>query len=576
MITVTSMFGGNYLSLKSNYAYKGRLSRLPGARWNPDIRTWVIPRNSLQALINEFQGELYFKTPLWKILGQPEPPKEEIRYFFPKEAAPEMFLTPYDYQKDGIAFMIDRINRYGFALCADGVGLGKTLESIGTIKYFKETANVKRVVIVCKKSIKHQWKKEIVKIAGIDENCIFVTGDTKAKRKKAYEGAMALDEFVLITNYNNFLGDFNELASMNFDFAVIDEVHCLKNRNGKMNQAIGEITRGVKTILLTGTPIMSKPDDIYGIIKLVKPLYFGDYEEFKERYMVEDYTPFGMQIIGARNLDELRERIQSFMIRRTKDDVHMELPEVIESEEHVLPDKTQTRLFELIAKQSSSFAQKIEQMVDANGNPLKPEYISEINDLRDREKGLRAAKQFAADDPRCFLKLKDSPMNKSLKEAIPENYKRSPKTEATLDKIEEIINAEGKVIVFTHFRTSAVLLAEEIKDNLKANVLMYTGVESEEIRDQNINLFWNSEEHNILIGTEAMAEGLNLQCANYIINYEQADTYAQKNQRTGRIQRIGSQYSHASVYDMITDTSLDEIKMNKIEKDKQLSAALVT
>ncbi len=215
-------------------------------------------------------------------------------------------------------------------------------------------------------------------------------------------------------------------------------------------------------------------------------------------------------------------------------------------------------------------------MVDANGNPLKPEYTSEINDLRDREKGLLAAKQFAADDPRCFLKLKDSPMNKSLKEAIPENYKRSPKTEATLDKIEEIINAEGKVIIFTHFRTSAVLLAEEIKDSLKANILMYTGVESEEIRDQNINLFWNSEEHNILIGTEAMAEGLNLQCASYIINYEQADTYAQKNQRTGRIQRIGSHYSHASVYDMITDSSFDEIKMNKIEKDKQLSAALVT
>ena len=576
MITVTSIFGGNYLSLKSNYAYKGRLSQLPGARWNPDIRTWVIPINSLQALINDFQGELYFKTPLWKILGKSEPPKEEIRYFFPKEAAPEMFLTPYDYQNDGIAFMIDRINKYGFALCADGVGLGKTLESIGTIKHFKETANVKRVVIVCKKSIKHQWKKEIVKIAGMDENCIFVTGDTKAKRKKAYDGARALGEFVLITNYNNFLGDFNELASMNFDFAVIDEVHCLKNRNGKMNQAIGEITRGVKTILLTGTPIMSKPDDIYGIISLVKPLYFGEYEEFKERYMVEDSTPFGVQIIGARNLDELRKRIQSFMIRRTKDDVHMELPEVIESEEHVIPDKTQIRLFELIAKQSSSFAQEIEQMVDANGNPLKPEYTSEINDLRDREKGLLAAKQFAADDPRCFLKLKDSPMNKSLKEAIPENYKRSPKTEATLDKIEEIINAEGKVIIFTHFRTSAVLLAEEIKDSLKANVLMYTGVESEEIRDQNINLFWNSEEHNILIGTEAMAEGLNLQCASYIINYEQADTYAQKNQRTGRIQRIGSHYSHASVYDMITDSSFDEIKMNKIEKDKQLSAALVT
>ena len=80
---------------------------------------------------------------------------------------------------------------------------------------------------------------------------------------------------------------------------------------------------------------------------------------------------------------------------------------------------------------------------------------------------------------------------------------------------------------------------------------------------------------NVLIGTEACAEGLNLQVAGYLINYEQSETYAQRNQRIGRIRRIGSSYNELKVYDMITENSFDEIRYNKLLRDKDVSDALL-
>ena len=72
-----------------------------------------------------------------------------------------------------------------------------------------------------------------------------------------------------------------------------------------------------------------------------------------------------------------------------------------------------------------------------------------------------------------------------------------------------------------------------------------------------------------------MAEGLNLQVARYVIHYEQADTYAQKEQRNGRIRRIGSKYESVNVIDILSKDSFDTVKLMKLKRDKLISDSVL-
>jgi superfamily II DNA/RNA helicase len=172
-------------------------------------------------------------------------------------------------------------------------------------------------------------------------------------------------------------------------------------------------------------------------------------------------------------------------------------------------------------------------------------------------------------------------MKDTFGKLVPTSYKMSSKTEAILDSVEDITTNGDKVILFTKFRTCAEMIAKDIEKELKEPVLLYTGAENDAQRDIAIDFFKNTTTYNVLIGTEAMAEGLNLQCAKYVINIDQPDTLAIKTQRIGRARRAGSQFSNVIVYDMITSStdkahSKDEERLQNIVNNQDLTDALVS
>jgi SNF2 family DNA or RNA helicase len=127
--------------------------------------------------------------------------------------------------------------------------------------------------------------------------------------------------------------------------------------------------------------------------------------------------------------------------------------------------------------------------------------------LEGRSKGLIAARQAASTDPRMFWYSNSKMMKEKYGAEVPKTYKMSSKAESIVDTVEDIIQSGNKVILFSKFVTSAKLVAQDIYDKLKIPVLMYTGLENQDTRDNNVNLFKESVDHNILIGTDAMAEG---------------------------------------------------------------------
>lgn len=582
MLTITQLHNGK-LSIKCHYFYRQRIREIPTSSFDPDTKEWTIESFMLGMLESKFKGELVYKTPRWVILNESAPDMSAMYEIHDKSIkCPSLKIKPYDYQDFGIRFMIDKLNKYGFVILADIMGAGKTLQSIGAMKWYMENKGVNKTLVICKKSIKSQWKDEVKKFTDLcdNDNAFFLdyTSSTAGQRNKIYNAFRAASKGILITNHHSFLNDVNMLKQLNVDFVIVDECHSVKARNGKINNNIGNVIRGKPIIFLTGTPILSRPEDIFGIVQMADPSYFGSYKEFKNMFLVEDRNnKFGPQIVGAKNLDILRDKVQDIVLRRTEYEISVQLPSVVLQTKKCDMDKTQENILIAIKEKQEALTDAIERLTAQS----KGVDTDKILSLRASVKSLIAARQAASSDPRMFLMSRSKYMVKAYGSMVPNSYKMSPKTEAMLETIEDIISNGDKVILFTKFSTCAQLAAQDINSTLKQQALLYTGLQSEKQREDALYLFKNTSTFNILIGTEALSEGVNLQVAKYVINIDQPDTFAIKGQRIGRVKRIGSAFNNVIVYDLITKDSpkaksKDVERLQNIINNQDLTDALVT
>ena len=403
MLTITQL-PNKKLSIKADYFYRDRIKKIPTAQFDFDTKQWIIEDFMLGTLEAEFNGELVYKTPRWVILNQPMPDMSAMyKITNTSIKAPTLKLKPYDYQDYGIRFMIDKILQRGFVLNADDVGLGKTIQTIATMKWFIENNNVHKILIICKKSIKKQWIDEINKFTDLSSTFqMYRTGTTPTQRKKAYSEFNKASNAILVTNYHSFLNDTSLFQNMNIDFVVVDEVHSVKARTGKLNNNIGKIVNGKPTVFLTGTPIMSRPEDIFGIVQMVDPGYFGTWTAFQKEFIALDTNGrIGVRIVGAKNLDKLRNMVQDIVIRRTEYEVSIQLPKTIITQKNCLMDSTQEKILMAISERSNEIADQIDKIKNSQlPKDMKEEKLIQLDG---QSKGLIAARQAASTDPRLFL-----------------------------------------------------------------------------------------------------------------------------------------------------------------------------
>ena len=594
MITVTQI-DDNTLSIRSNYHYKDRIKSIPSASYDPDTKTWNIHKSYLPYLEDEFNGEqngleIFYKTPKWVITGEEPPDMTEMYKISDKSIkVPSTKLELLDYQKYGTKFAIDKILTHNFVILADDVGLGKTAQAIAVTKWFHENKDAEHILIIAKRSIKEQWCEEFEKFTDMgDEFWIGYTDKTKTYRKKVYKSFVASDKGILVTNYHTFLNDCELFQTMDIDFVIIDEVHEVKARNGKMHGKIKSVVNGKPTMLLTGTPITSKPEDIYGVIDLVSEDYFGLWTKFKRNFIVEINDTFGWHTIGAKHLDTLRNMVQDILIRRTVYEVSIELPEITINPVYCQMDETQEALLEEVRRQDSDLEEQVMKMrkmlpqCKADGDKEKYQKITNaIEMIESKRKGYIGARQNACSDPRIFKYSKSKVYQDMYTAMVTKDYDGSSKTKKLISLVEDITESGHKVLLFSKYVSTIRLVKEQIESKLKIKVLTYTGKEDGDARIRVKNTFWNDGEYNVLIGSEAMNAGLNLQCADYVINIDQPDTAAFKAQRIGRARRVGSAFKKVIVYDMITEDgtefkSKDKERLEKIQRDIDLTDALVT
>ncbi len=427
-------------------------------------------------------------------------------------------------------------------------GSGKTVTSLSTFFYFKEKFPKTKLIIFTDTSAILQFNSEISKFFNYDKERLVVydTGGNYRKRRHETYKRFANDENVevLILNYQSSYLDFPEIFNMitsykgiskeNKVYCIYDEATAFKNVSTQTHKSIHKISSLVdKRIALTATLTKGKAEEIYGVFKGIGIYIEKNKEAFLSRYCILKKIPkFNFsQVVGYKNVEELKLKIQQHSISINKADIYDSLPSFCTKVINVEIDTHQKQLIKDI-KNGKFIKEDLE-----NHNSLSSK-IMEYGYIRR-----------SLIDPNIVLSE-----NEKL------NSYKSPKTLQILKMLEEDYTDE-KLIIYCASKKYINILEDEIKNcNNKRykKVLKITGDINSEQREKYKELFTTSVNHNIILINNAGIQSINLQISGTIICCNFPDNGGNLLQLMGRISRIGSQHSKLNIVYLINKKSPEE------------------
>ncbi len=422
----------------------------------------------------------------------------------------------FPYQKEGIEFAVFREG----AIIADDMGLGKTVQAIGTAVIKKEIFDFKRTLVICPASLKEQWKNEIERFS--NEKAIIVEG-LPEEREQVYRKSKA---YFLILNYETVLRDSVAINKYQTDFIILDEAQRIKNYATKTADAIKSLKKN-HALVITGTPIENKLIDLYSIVAFIDPYFLAPLWEFSYQHCFFD-EKMRNKITGYYNLTELKERLKSILIRREKRNVLKQLPNISEMD---VPVEMHPRQ----AEYHASYAKGIASI-------LRKKFITPF------------------DMQKLMLLLSKMRMVCDSTNLVDYETNYSPKLEELKDILFEKldINTNGKkIIIFSEWVRMNNLIGKMLHEN-NVGFAQLSGQIPVKHRGKLIQKFEDNSDCKVFLSTEAGGSGLNLQVADTVVNFELPWNPAKKNQRLGRIDRLGQESSNLTVISFITRNSIEE------------------
>lgn len=421
----------------------------------------------------------------------------------------------FPYQEEGIRFAAYKEG----AIIADEMGLGKTIQAIGTAVMKKKLFDFKKTLVVCPASLKEQWKKEIEKFS--TEKAVIAEGFPE-KRAEVYREAEA---YFVIVNYETVLRDYHEINGMDTDFIILDEAQRIKNFTTVTAQSIKRLKRK-HALVITGTPIENKLIDLYSIVEFVNPHFLSPLWEFSYQHCYFD-THTHSKITGYYNLQQLNDRLKPILLRREKRKVIKELPNVTEM----------TVPVNLHIDQASYHA----------------DYAAGVSAI------LRKKFMTPYDQQRLMLLLNSMRMVCDSTFLIDKETNTSPKLlelkHILMEKL-DIKNRDTKIIIFSEWVTMLHLISQMLREAGIGHVIL-SGKVAVKNRNKLVEKFRNDTGCKIFLSSEAGGAGLNLQMADTVINFELPWNPAKKNQRIGRIDRLGQQSKKLTVINLLTKNSIE-------------------
>lgn len=434
-------------------------------------------------------------------------------------AQPDLFPLPAvevttslrDYQQTGLKWLT-MLDTYGFGgILADDMGLGKTLQTIAFLS--SRMTKDSKVLILAPSSLIYNWLDECKRFApSLD---VAVVHGNKDQR----EEIIANGHQVLVTSYPSFRQDVALYRQERFDYLVLDEAQVMKNAQSKIAQLLREFEVG-NCFALSGTPIENHLTELWSIFQIVLP----------------GLLP-GKQDFGKLAAKDIARTIQPFVLRRHKEDVLQELPDLIEV----------NVLNELTDEQKAIYLAQLQQMRtqiagadDAQINRSKIEILSGITRLRQ-----------ICDTPSLFME---------------EFSGKSGKLNSLKELLLQLKEGEHRVLIFSQFRNMLEKIEEQLVE-IEMTSYTLTGSTPANQRQEMTQAFNAGSRDAFLISLKAGGVGLNLTGADTVILVDLWWNPAVEAQAISRAHRMG-QTEKVECYRLITRGTIEE-KIQELQENKK-------
>lgn len=479
-------------------------------------------------------------------------------------------LTLYEHQQHGVEFLLSK----QMAVLGDEMGLGKTLQAIVACSQLLDQREIDEVLIVCPRSLKLNWFYEITRFTNYQEEQITIVEGSPIKRQRQL--SMPGRRWLII-NYEAVRIEEQRLLAIyqGRTFAMIcDESHKIKNGRAQQSKsclAVGQLAE--RRYLLSGTFVANKPEDVWHQVKFLDggKLLGKNFTSFKRIYCIEQEFKFGnryiSKIVDYKNLDDLRDRIGTLMLRRTKTEC-LDLPAKV----------IQKIPIEMTSKQKSFYNKICKGIVTELGTEFGNSNLSLTNVLSKMIYALQVASNPALIDPqqqveRLSKRFQESP-DQRLQEQInfwqqvqPLGIEESAKILA-LDDLLELYCEERKVVLWSNFVGNIELLAERYQ---RYQPVVYYGKTKHTARDQAVDSFNNDDNCRLFVANpQAAGLGLTLTSSSLSIFLDRNFSTVDYQQAVDRIHRIG-QTKVCHILIMQTQKSVDQFIDYIIRQKTELS-----
>lgn len=505
-----------------------------GRRWDKASGAWIVPAtNKGKAELDQFSYYIkHFEPVIW---GDQKAVKsdEDIAYTLPDmpelEGDHGLKIEPYPYQLQGIARGL-QLKRF---INGDDMGLGKTLEAIATIN----KANAFPCLVICPNVVKINWQREWAKFT--DKKAMVLTDSVRESWPFFWQTGM---NQVFIVNYESLrkyfvrritksekwtLKDVEFHQTINlFKSVIIDESHKVKSTSTQQSKFCKGIASGKEyIILLTGTPVVNKPNDLVCQLGIMdRMIDFGGWKYFMSRYCSGPN--------GASNLKELNFMLwKNCFFRREKSKVLTQLPD------------------------------KVRRVMSCDITNRK-EYQDAERDLIDYLKRYKEA-----DDEKIQKSLKGEVM---VRIGILKDITARGKLKEVIDFVKDFRENGKKIILFCNLH--------EIVDRLLAafpSAVCVTGRQNMEEKQASVDAFQKSPKTDTIIcSIKAASAGITLTAASDVAFIELPWTYAECDQAESRAHRIGQKDS-VNCYYLLGRRTIDQKLYRIIEEKKHISNAIL-
>ncbi|VDK42420.1 unnamed protein product [Anisakis simplex] len=307
------------------------LKQIPSKSYNPDTRQWTFSmddydavetkllslRNALSITLQKLPDNVV------KILrnashGRNEVTEQKLNGFVDQTILDALF--PYQRKGVWILRFSFGISRRGRLLIADEMGLGKTIQALGIMRYFKADWPL---LIVCPSSVKSVWMSQIERfLPSVTNIRVIEKGSDKLPSERSHKT-------VVIMSYDLMVNMQRSLQEFAFTAVIFDESHLIKDAQAQRTKAAFNISRkACRVILLSGTPALSRPVELYSQIRVIDQKIFPNFRDFAIRYCDGKQGVYGFEAKGCSNSSELAWILSNtIMLRRLKQDVARDLPE---------------------------------------------------------------------------------------------------------------------------------------------------------------------------------------------------------------------------------------------------------